>query len=138
MLNAIAEESSFTIKINIAVAYHYQSQTVRGMMWCKFHKESFNSEKDVYLCICYVPPEDSSLYTNSKSDLYQLDFYEYISDEIRKHMDVGHVLLLGDFNARTGQEPDYVSDVNIDRFVDLPCEGLLNVSLPLRTSDDLV
>ena len=49
----------------------------KGMMWCKFDKESFNSEKDVYLCICYVPPEDSSLYTNSKSDLYQLDFYEY-------------------------------------------------------------
>ena len=46
----------------------------KGMMWCKFDKESFNSEKDVYLCISYVPPEDSSLYTNSKSDLYQLIF----------------------------------------------------------------
>ena len=68
----------------------------KGLLWLKLKKDLLRSDKDAYFGICYVPPEDSGLYHNVNSDLFQFDFFEHLSNEIRKYEDLGHVFLMGD------------------------------------------
>ena len=52
--------------------------------------------------------------------LYDFDFFEYLNTEIRKYSDQGDIFLLGDLNSRTSTLPDYITDLNLDRYVGLP------------------
>ena len=53
-------------------------------------------------------------------DIYKLytyqdtDPYELLEQDIEKFNKTGEVVLIGDFNARTGNKIDYVSDFNDD------------------------
>ena len=113
-----------------------ESIDFKGLLWLKLKKDLLRSDKDAYFGICYIPPEDSGLYHNVNSDLFQFDFFEHLSNEIRKYEDLGHVFLMGDFNARTGDQSDCIEDLNLDRFLDLPCDDINYSSLPVRKNHD--
>ena len=66
--------------------------------WCKIKKN--NLSRDVYLCATYVPSENSRYYTP--------DLFEDIEKDIEVFSTLGHVLVIGDFNARTGKREDYI------------------------------
>jgi len=78
------------------------------------------SEKDLYICVTYIPPEDSTVYTTVYSDLYDFDFFEQISDDVRSQCDQGDVFITGNSNIRTSDRPDYVENINIHRYVTMP------------------
>lgn len=109
----------------------------KGLIWLKLSKCFLQSENDVFICVCYIPPEDSSLYNNINSELFQFDFYEYLSSEVRVFSSYGQVFILGDFNARTGDQCDYINDLNLDRYIDLPCAYINNNTLPVRKNHDI-
>ena len=91
-----------------------------GIIWFKLLKAVTFLDKDLYFCLCYIPPEDSQVYKNSRSALFQCDFYDILDNGIRKYCDFGHIFLTGDFNARTGEDLDFIPSAGLDRFVDLP------------------
>ena len=77
------------------------------ILWVKFNGSIFNLSKDLYLCLCYIVPSDSS-----RESFMELNVLERICDHIiqisNDTNDCYHLLICGDFNSRTGLEPDYV------------------------------
>lgn len=72
-------------------------------MWVKLDRVKLKILTDIYICVCYIPPE-SSPYLDSQN----LD----ILDNIRRDSDTygsrGYVLINGDLNGRTNTEPDFI------------------------------
>ena len=83
----------------------------------------FNSLKH-FICTVYLPSRIQA--TCPEND----EFYEYLQENIITFTTQGKVILMGDFNARTGIPNDYVELDNIGR----PVNGLL----PQSYSEDKV
>ena len=116
--------------------FHLLNIDNKGILWFKLDKQFLQSDKDAYFCICYIPPEDSAVYRNINSVLYDFDFYECLDTEIRKYCDKGNIFLLGDLNSRTSNLPDYITDLNLERYVDLPESVMSGADLPPRKNHD--
>jgi len=60
-----------------------------------------------------------------------------LSNDILKCNQLGKICFTGDLNSRTGENLDYICNINLDRCVDLPEENVQHVnSLPkLRNQD---
>jgi len=93
-------------------------------------------DSDLYLIHCYIPPEDSRLYKDVNSPLYDYAFFYCILNEINQISISGDVIITGDLHARTGQRSDLVEDLNVQRYVDLPTGDIDVSSLPTRYSQD--
>ena len=72
-----------------------------NFLWCKITKEIWGCAKDVYICGIYIPPQNSPHFSS--------DMFDQLENDIINYMSKGYVLLLGDFNARTGKYVDSVS-----------------------------
>ena len=74
------------------------------ILWMKFDKTFFNLDKDLYLGNCYIP-QCNSEYTKL------CDHYGILTEELVLNSTLGHVMLCGDFNSRTGNKSEkYVSN----------------------------
>ena len=67
----------------------------------------------MYLCFAYIPPQRSSYYIDQN-----IDFLELVETDISVDKNKDSVLILGDFNARTASQPDFISDDD-DNYVPL-------------------
>ena len=74
-------------------------------VWVKLCKVFFGTNKDNYLCAAYIPPENSS-YNKIRNE----ETLDMIENDMVKYSDYGYVTLLGDLNARTGVENDYIKN----------------------------
>ncbi len=95
-----------------------------GIIWFKLKKEFFGNDRDLFLCCCYIPPEGSSVYKNANSSLYDFDFFDQLNCDIVKYRYHGDVYITGDLNSRIGIKADFVSDIHLDRYIDLPNSDL--------------
>ena len=59
----------------------------------------FRITHDVYLCVVYIPPISSPHYDN--------DFIS-LEGEVSTFSSKGKIVLIGDYNFRTGQNPDFI------------------------------
>ena len=67
-----------------------------------------NLSKHIFLCLAYIIQASSSYIFQSDVDV--LDSKE--KDSVNQYAEKGHIVLCGDFNARTGSELDFVeSDI---------------------------
>jgi hypothetical protein len=83
-------------------------------LWVKL-RASAGFERDVYLGLCYFPPHQSSHYSHTTS---QSDPFENLKEDVDHYSREGHVILAGDFNARTGMLSDCLDDCSdLDRFL---------------------
>ena len=69
-------------------------------IWCRIASNLFQTDKDILLCSVYIPPRDSpyfdpGIFTNLENDINNLK-NDY------------SIVLMGDFNARTGTENDFI------------------------------
>ena len=71
------------------------------ILWCKLSKEVAGYEKDAYICALYIPPQNSPH--------FHTEIFEELENSIINYSSKGHILLLGDFNARTGKYTDLIS-----------------------------
>jgi len=46
-----------------------------GYIWLKISKEILYNSQDAYICVCYIPPEDSKVYRNADSPLHKFCFF---------------------------------------------------------------
>ena len=74
----------------------------KNFLWSKISKEALNSDKDLYICGTYIPPE--------KSQYYDKDIFEEFENDINQISPSSNIIILGDFNARTGKLNDALSD----------------------------
>ena len=66
----------------------------------KIAKEYTKTEKDIYVCGTYIPPQNSSY--------FYPELFEELENDIEKFSAFGSILLMGDFNSRTGKYSDNV------------------------------
>ena len=71
----------------------------QNRLWLKLDKMFFGLSQDVYLCAVYIPPISSPHYDN--------DFIS-LEGEVSTFSSKGKIVLIGDFNSRTGQNPDFI------------------------------
>ena len=83
--------------------------TCRDYQWIKLDKIFFNLNRDLYICLIYIPPTVSPYIQKLNYDI--LDCLE---QDILKYKDLGNIILTGDLNARTGSESDLIVDDNSD------------------------
>jgi len=109
----------------------------KGCMCLKLCKSLFGSDTDIFLIHCYFPPEDSQVYKNRNSPLYDFDFFETISQDLLRYSALGDVIITGDHNARIGKETDLVKNINLDRYINMPTISFDVDRLPVRKSADV-
>ena len=67
------------------------------LLWIKLDKTYFGIEKDLYICGVYISPDENNAVVYEH--LLQKPF-EILHEECNKYEDLGHIAILGDFNAR--------------------------------------
>ena len=86
-------------------------QTDEDIIWVKINKLCANSTSDTYMCCAYVSPRSSCRYAgDDNSKLHML------YNDVTKYNEKGHVIVLGDLNARTGVTDDFVNTSETDKF----------------------
>ena len=79
----------------------------------------FGLDKDIlYLCLSYVSPE-TSYHSASRDSLWNT-----LEKEIAKFSPDGHIVLTGDFNAKTGVLLDYIAE-DSDQHIPFPNMSLI-------------
>ena len=74
-------------------------------IWIKICKGQSMENKDIFIGTCYISP------TQNKNSQGSLDtFFE----EAKQFSEKGHVILQGDFNARTAHVPDFIKKDKLD------------------------
>lgn len=99
-------------------------------MCLKLDKHFFSLNEDLYIIVVYVPPEGASLY-----NVHNKNPFEEVQNIISKFSNLGQILLIGDFNARTSQLKDFCdSDIScINNTMDM--SFLSNTLKPRRNQD---
>ncbi len=100
------------------------------VMWVKMKKECMRLESDIFVGFVYISP-DSSSFAKRQSD----DVWGILYQEVSKFQSMGQVVLLGDFNARTGVDLDYIPDED-ERHVQLPSSYRVDPPIHGRLSED--
>ena len=70
-------------------------------IWVKIDKNILQLDKDILLCACYIPPSHSSYFNP--------DTLPNLENEINLFKKDYFVVLVGDFNARTGVQHDFIN-----------------------------
>ena len=81
-----------------------ENKTVEDILWLKI--EILFSKESVYLCICYLPPENSSHQVDAEQ------FYAELMKQVYQYQKCGKIIICGDFNSRIGEESDYIEGVD--------------------------
>lgn len=77
------------------------------LVWLKIHSSTFGLSSDLYICACYLPPENSSYWKH-----HDFDPFSSLEQDICDFRNNGTIIITGDLNARTGIKPDYLPDCN--------------------------
>ncbi len=80
-------------------------------LWLKINKSTLNMDENLYIGGIYLPPSDSRYAIPS--------VFETIEKDIVQLSETGNILLTGDYNARTGNLPDYVLNYKGDEKAEL-------------------
>ena len=84
-------------------------------VWFKLCKDVLSTLRDLYICAVYIPPQNSTYYKNNYDTLdpESVTPIDHLENEIAQFQDTGDILLLGDFNARTGNKCDFMDNNNL-------------------------
>ena len=91
------------IKSNIRGGIKLLPVTCSEIMWIKLQKEFFHLQQGIFLAVAYVLASSSF---SSRRD----DIFEILENDIAYYTRIGSCFLCGDFNGKTGLEPDYCID----------------------------
>ena len=103
-------------------------------LWVKISKTVLSSDKDLYICLCYIIPDESSRQTIVESNIFDRLVDSVVHIENKAQNDCS-LLICGDFNSRTSINPDFVVDDDPVHMSVLPDEYTLDIELQ-RFSED--
>ena len=81
-------------------------------IWVKLRKEFTGEERDIYLGTCYISPLCRT--KNSVDIDVRHASLEKFFTEARQFNSKGEVIMQGDFNARVGNLPDFITKDKYD------------------------
>jgi hypothetical protein len=90
-----------TIRKGISILQNTNTE----FQWIRLKSEFFSFETDIYLCLAYIPPISSGYSRNGADN----DILELLERDFTKYRNLGNIIITGDFNARTGNELDYIN-----------------------------
>ncbi len=71
-----------------------------GMVWIKLG--------NLHICGCYIPHADSTYLKLEDGNLSLENHFNILGEDISKFQSKGKVILMGDFNSRTGSSTDFL------------------------------
>ena len=81
------------------------------MIFCsvKISSSVLSLNNDLYICLCYVVPDESSRQALIETNIFDriLEAVVYIESKAQNEFSM---LIFGDFNARSSNNPDFVLD----------------------------
>ena len=92
-------------------------------LWIRICRDGL---KELYVAACYFPPAYSRYAPQGESP------YTPLYDDIMRYANMGDIMLMGDFNARTGREQTTLYDMQEAVYRDVPVE---DVGLQRTTQD---
>ena len=98
---------SVLIKQNLENKINFIKSQSQNIIWCKLNKNKFGLNSDIFIGNIYLPPLRSQKKTAE-------DVISTLESEIQKYSKEGQIILLGDFNARTGLLNDFIEHDFID------------------------
>ena len=109
------------IRDSIRKGIKLMKNDIDSIIWFKLDKNFFQTKSDRFIATVYIPPENSPVY-----NIYNVDFFQKLENEISFFSRKGDVYLCGDLNSRTGQSRDFIMN-------DSAIPGLDDNSIPLDT-----
>ena len=106
-------------------------------LWLKINKTFFDFENDVYICLSYIPPANSSRQGIIESSIYD-DILENILLIKNTNNEACNFVILGDLNSRIGQQRDYVADDYATHMNILPDDYIPDQEIPRKSQDNVV
>ena len=98
-------------------------------IWVRLDKEFFNINEDLYVCYLYASPDKSGRE-------FGIEVYEKISNSIADYCSKGKCLILGDMNAHTSVNLDYINNDEKDNdLISLPESYEPDIPINRRNSD---
>ena len=94
----------------------------------KLDNNFFHIDNDIFVCVTYLPP-DNSTYSNHR-DINCMDLLE---EQIQLHSRSGNICIIGDLNARTAENLDYVHN-DSDKFIPESIPYEMDNTMPIRYS----
>ena len=105
-----------------------RSKVESEYVWIKLNKAFLNMSSDYYVCFVYASP------AQGRED-FGIDVYDRIMKDIDNYNSKGNCLIMGDLNAHTGIEPDYVvQDYSNNNLFQIP--DSYKPDIPLRRNSD--
>ena len=106
------------IKSDIASFISQTESSSDYITWLKISKSLLNTEQDLIIGVCYVPPQSSKYFNH--------DDFSTLEEEIMSTCgNNDYVYLMGDFNAQTANLNDYTSnDDSLDKYLDLDSDTI--------------
>ncbi|KAK3082441.1 hypothetical protein FSP39_009605 [Pinctada imbricata] len=118
------------VKNNIKAEIEFH-KTSADLIWLKLNKKFFQFESDLYIGVVYISPQNSYC-TKEISE----KTWEGLKTGILKYNNLGNIMLLGDFNARTGRlQCDYIID-DENRYMDFDSSYISDNPIYERISMD--
>ena len=104
------------VKEDIAYLFSHVKTENEDTIWAKIKKEHTGIGKDIFIGTCYLSPEKGTKNSNVCSKLI---------DDILNFQEIGHIIINGDLNAKTGNltdtiPPDKQDDIFCISDIDLP------------------
>lgn len=108
---------SIGIKSTIRKGINLLPNTSSEFSWFKLSKNYFKTKKDIYLAVVYITCGNPA-----SDDIKNENIFNLLEEDIAKFSNLGECLIMGDFNAKTSNLPDYVEDTELDDFPDYICD----------------
>ena len=93
-------------KNNISSGIEKIASKLNDSIWLKLDRLYFGLDKDLYICVLYIPPVSSTYFNPAISEL---DHFDVLSNEIECYAALGDIAIVGDLNSRVGPRLDYGS-----------------------------
>ena len=95
----------FLVRDDITAEYEVSTldATYEGILWIQLHSKAGNR---INACVCYLPPENSTRHVNSD------EYFNKLLTQLYMYIDCELVYICGDFNARCGNDTDYIEGVD--------------------------
>ena len=99
------------------------------ILWLRIEGSKLNIADDVFICLCYNLPSDSSRQNLIDEDIFDR-MCSYVACLKNKFGSNSHFLICGDMNARTADRDDFVLLDNSTHIDALPDEYTCDLNLP--------
>ncbi len=78
--------------------------SIEDVLWLEIN--AINVDFTICLCVCYLPPKDSSYKVDGEQ------FFTSLLEQIYSYQNRGYICICGDINARCGLKQDFVEGVD--------------------------